>query len=102
MQEGLSRYVKKVVYVCFCVCTCTFVYSQLSGQHACAAVVRVSGTMSIVMDEVGLEVPSENLMVYKISLLLDTSSHFQCLDAFTTASGCEEDFSLVLCCKAKL
>lgn len=37
--------------------------------------VHVSGSMSIVMDEAGTEVPSEGLTVYKTSLFLDTSSH---------------------------
>lgn len=37
--------------------------------------VHVSGTMSIVMDEPSMEVPSESLMVYKTSLFLDTNSH---------------------------
>lgn len=36
--------------------------------------VRVSGTVSIVMDEASMEVPSENLMVYKASLFLNTAT----------------------------
>ena len=32
------------------------------------------------MDETGMEVPSECLMVYKTSLFLDTNGHSQCLD----------------------
>lgn len=36
--------------------------------------VLVSGTVSIVMDEASIEVPSENLMVYKTSLFLDAAT----------------------------
>lgn len=52
-----------------CMCMCIFVYSPVLGWHACMRVqlwlVHVSGSVNIVMDEAGTEVPSESLRAHK-------------------------------------